>query len=397
MLARHLKLLPVAGVLLAAHAGFADVACPVEAPRRESVEYDAVWRTDAYSADYLMGNIQAAVMDDEGSLYLLDIQQQEVFRFSSNGEYLGSIVHQGEGPGEISQVWSMAWWSPGSLVLPQAFPPRVVRVAVDGTPQDALRVLLDPEDESPVSATEFAACGDYAVVGGSIFTFGGENPQIQKWLGVVGRDGSLRHKLDERSTTVSTNPLKQKYNEFEQFWRWDRWAVSQNGRLFIAPEREGYVIEEYDLDGQLKSTWSRPVEARERTKEELEQMRNSNTFVFNGQKAETEYTLADHEPQISDLYLFDDELWVRLDKDPKSESFARMAVHTLDGELLSERDLNVPHDSKNDIVLLLDGDHVAVIENGVAAQQSQFAAFGGEVDEELNAEAIEVVLYRVAE
>ena len=59
--------------------------------------------------------------------------------------------------------------------------------------------------------------------------------------------------------------------------------------------------------------------------------------------------------------------------------------------------LELPAEGELDIVLLLDGQYVAVIENGVAAQQSQFAAFGVEADEELNAEPIEVVLYRVAE
>jgi len=373
----------------------ADVECAAEPPVVENIQYTEAWRTDADSEEYLLGNIQAAVMDDAGALYFLDVQQQEVTRFSAAGEFLGTVARQGEGPGEINQVWSIGWWPPESIVLPQAFPAKVVRVSPEGIPQDELRILLEPDAESAASVTEFVACGDYAVVGGSTFMFSGGESSRNQWLGVAGRDGVLRYKLGERRTTMSSNPLNQIFNEFESFWSWERWAVSPSGRVFVAPERDEYVIAVYDLDGNLEEKWTRPIEARKRTADELEDMRDSRTFVFNGQKAKIDFTLSDYQPPIQSLHHFGDELWVRLDQGPDSEAYARVAVHSPDGALIAERLLHVPYDEKNDVVLMLDRKHVVVIENGVGAQAAQFStAINEEVDEELDAEPIEVVLYR---
>lgn len=383
-------------VLFVAQPSRAEVECPAEAPVQETIEYEELWRTDAYSDEYLMGNITSGTMDDDGNLYLLDQQLQEVFLFDADGNFVDIVVREGEGPGEISQVWNIAWWPPSSLILPQAFPPRVVRVALDGTPQDELRVYLNPEDESPVSTTVFSACGDHAVVGGSVFTFGGGESERRQWLGVIGRDGIVRHKLGERLTPLSSNPLEQEFDELKEFWEWARWAVTSSGRIFRAPQRDAYVVEEYDLDGKLVATWRRATELRKRTEEELEELRDSRSFIFNGEKAEIEHKLSDVDPPIETIQAHGNEVWLGLDREPGAPGHSLVAVHSLDGTLLAERLLDIPHDPKNDVVIVMDGVHAIVIENGIGARAVQLSRFSGdEVDEELNAEPIEVVLYRV--
>ena len=102
----------------------ADSTLPVDAPTHRTVEYQEVWRTDAYSDEYLMGNIRDVVVDTEGDFYFLDSQLQEVFKFDAAGLYVDTVAHQGEGPGELSQVWQMGFWPPNSLILPQGFPAR---------------------------------------------------------------------------------------------------------------------------------------------------------------------------------------------------------------------------------------------------------------------------------
>jgi hypothetical protein len=369
-----------------------NIECPRIAPKEDRLVFTEVWRTDANSDEYLLGNIQSAVLDDEGSVYLLDIQQQMVFRFSATGEYLGVVARNGEGPGEIRGVWSIGWWPPDSVVLPQPFPPRVVRVSPTGTAQKELLVYTDKDDEMPASVTTFSPCGEFAVVGGRTFTFSAGQSMQRRWLGVVARDGSLRHMLAQRSTPASNNPLKQTFDELESFWPWDRWAASPTGRIFVAPVRDEYVIEVYDLDGERQARWTRPVEPRQRTEEDFEAIRSEHVFIFNDQKADVDFTLSDLEPPISALHCFGDELWVMLDQVGDEAAFARAAVHALDGRLIAEHVLEVPYDEKNDKVLLLDESHIVVIENGLGAQAAQFSG-GEDADEALSDDPIEVVLY----
>ena len=93
----------------------------------------------------------------------------------------------------------------------------------------------------------------------------------------------------------------------------------------------------------------------------------------NGQKAKIDFTLSDLEPPIRVLHCFDDELWVELDRETRGpDAYARVAVHSLDGTLLAERDLIVPHDARNDKILLLDFHELSHDPGAVLAQICDF-------------------------
>jgi hypothetical protein len=161
----------LAAPLLAGPALAADVELPVEPPSSRTVDYEEVWRTDPYSDEYLMGNITEAAVDDDGNFYFLDTQLQEVFKFDADGNFVDTVVHKGEGPGEIDQVYSIAYWSPDTLVLPKGFPPQVTQVSTDGIPLERLHVFRHPDDEQEASINDLLPVGDRAIVSGSMFLF----------------------------------------------------------------------------------------------------------------------------------------------------------------------------------------------------------------------------------
>jgi hypothetical protein len=384
----------VGGALGLAQLAAAQVENPERAPAQRRIEFVEAWRSDPDSDEYLIGYVGAAVRGDDGSIYLLDAQQQEVLRFRADGKYLGTIVRRGEGPGEIDQTFSMAWWSPGTLLLPQSFPPRVVRVAADGGPLEELRVLRAEGDESPAAVGHLQSCGEYAVVSGHLFMMSLEKPYSEQWLGVIDADGKVHHVFDAKSLPMSTNFLEQTFDELGEFWSWSRWALSADGRLFVAPERERYRIDEYDLQGKFVTSWTRPTRARKRTDADRERLRGSRTFLFNGQKAKVDYKLSDLEPPIRELAVYGDRLWVKLDAAAADGVYARFAVHDLDGTLLEELDLALPYDAANDMVFQLDADSFVLVKNGLGAQQAHFAGFGAEAEADLAPEPVEVVLLR---
>ncbi|RKZ12992.1 hypothetical protein DRQ53_04115 [bacterium] len=377
------------------------IQIPTESPSSRTIEYEELWRTDPYSDEYLMGNVMAATTDDEGNSYLLDAQLQEVFKFDADGNYVDTVARKGEGPGELDQTWSIAYWSPGAIILPRVFPPQVIRIALDGTPLEELHVYRDPADDAKASVSTITPVGDFAVVMGSMFQFGSDGSKMVMWLGVIDRNGSVVHEFGDMERELPSDPLKQVVDEQAEFWEWNRWAASDAGHVFRAPDREKWLIERYDLDGNLTGTFSRDIKARERTEAEFEDMKGGRTFVFNGQKADISYKLLDTEAPLRGLVILNGQLWVihnQAEGELPDGVWRRASVLSFDGELIEDVDLKVPHDPELDTVQLLDDGRVMVVENGVAAQRSQFAAFTDDSDnpddEDLSdAEPAEVVIY----
>lgn len=391
---RHL---PFLLLLLTTPAAAEDVSVPVEPPRKVTLEFEEQWRTDPYSDEYLMGNINDVVVDDEGNFYFLDSQLQEVFKFDAEGHYLATVAHEGEGPGELSQTWQIDYWPPDALILPRAFPPKIIRLAEDGTPLEELHIYRHEGDDTQASVGTVRAAGDRAVVGGSLFSFSEDGASSTRWIGVIDREGRVLHEFDSRQQEISSDPLHQVFDEGEEFWAWNRWTVSPEGAVFCAPDREQWTIERYDLEGDLVATFRRDIEARPRTDDEIVELKDSRTFVFNGQKAETTYKLLDTEPPIDQLAFVDGHLWVwhnPADGTLPDGVWRRASVLTPDGELVEEVDLAVDYDPDLDDVRILPDGRVMVIENGVAANQAALAAFGLEQDESLaDAEPAEIVIY----
>jgi len=57
------------------------------------------------------------VVDEQGSIFISDFQDQAIKVFDSNGEYVQTIGRQGEGPGEFSYVGWMAFLPGGRLMV----------------------------------------------------------------------------------------------------------------------------------------------------------------------------------------------------------------------------------------------------------------------------------------
>jgi len=257
-----------------------------------------------------------------------------------------------------------------------------------------LKILRSADDETPASIGRLEPCGTRAVVSGNIFNFSAEGSSNQRWVGIIERDGTLFKELGDKVEEMEGTPMEQSYDELASFWEWDRWAAGADGRLYVAPERERYRIDQYDPDGELVRTITRPIEPRKRSEERLRELRDGRKFFMNGQEVKIDSKLSPLEPQIRNLYCVGDQLWLILD-DPSQDYFARIAVHGADGQLIEERLLEIPYDPELDQVHILQDGRIAVVENAVSAQRAHFASFGMDEadDEELDVEPVAIVVY----
>lgn len=93
-------LLVPAAALAATPAGESPVIeLPEQSPRHREIVLHEQWRIGAGDDDPVLGPIIDAVADPAGNVYLLDMQQQVLMKFSPEGQYLGPVARRGEGPG----------------------------------------------------------------------------------------------------------------------------------------------------------------------------------------------------------------------------------------------------------------------------------------------------------
>lgn len=59
---------------------------------------------DGDDPNYIFGDIRGVQASSDGTIYVLDYQAVEIREYSPEGEYLGTIVRRGEGPGEIGEA-----------------------------------------------------------------------------------------------------------------------------------------------------------------------------------------------------------------------------------------------------------------------------------------------------
>lgn len=269
-IALTLLLMPTAG--RAAAPVIENSATPAEGLAR--VELEELWRIGGEDdEDNLLGVIDRVLTDDDGNIYLLDIQLAEVQVFDPDGIYLRSVGKRGDGPGEIRNVSGALFLPDGTLGLVQGFPGRIVKVSLDGVPAGELR----PGGDDPAAGGFFAlrssaAVGNHLVLGGARITRGDNTRTAVNFLAAHGSDGSEKVRYLEMTSVREFGRME--FSEKDEFFPGrDGWALATDGRVYVAPARNDYRIEVYGPGGEHERTLTRPYKSWKRTDAEVERAR----------------------------------------------------------------------------------------------------------------------------
>ena len=247
---------------------------PAPAEGRVTVQLEEMWRIGGEDdEDNLLGVVNQALADDQGHVYLLDIQLVEVQVFDAEGNYLRSLGQRGDGPGEVRNAFGTVFMPDGTLGLIQGFPGRIVKVDLEGTPAGELR----PGGDDPAAGGFFAlrssaSLGSSLVLGGMKLTRGDDTRTANHFIATFGSDGAETVRYFEK-TTVRSFARPEISEKAEYFPAQGGWALGHDGRIFIAPTRNDYRIDVYGADGTLEKTITRPYESIARTPDELERTR----------------------------------------------------------------------------------------------------------------------------
>jgi hypothetical protein len=380
---------------------------PRVAPRINDVHFEEAWRAGADdSGEFIFGVIREAVSDAGGNIYLLDSQQQQVFRFSPEGEYLGLVSRKGEGPGEINMVVNLVAPGGGRIAMTKYFPPKIVMVDTLGTPLPSLDFKVSPTDGKETrfaSISGLAFMGEHLVAMGSVSHADGVRQDNTIFLARFDSGGQEIHRYAQWPSGYDfSQPIK--VDEVARYHPLADWDMDHQGRVYHQVEREAYLIQVVDPEGQPLFRIRREWPVHRRTGEEKEKAKNNFRFGGNAGLPDISYEMADTDPAIHGLYVMGDELWVTSTEQRRllPEGVARaVSVFDLEGRLVEDRHFHVPREPQEDRLLYLaDGRVVRVkafysahaaanVSNTVQVGEKRLT--GEEHDQEAE---LEVIVYR---
>jgi hypothetical protein len=245
---------------------------PAEGPVTATLQ--EMWRIGGEDdEENLLGVVNQALTDDEGNVYLLDIQLVEVQVFDPEGLYLRSLGKRGDGPGEVRNAFGTLFLPDGNLGLIQGFPGRIVKVDLEGLPAGEMR----PGGDDPSAGGFFvlrssAVVGSQKVLGGMKMTRGDNTRTADHFIATYNLDGSESVRYVDKTTVRDFGRLE--ISEKDEFFPLQGgWALGPDGRVYVGSARNEYRIDIYGPEGGLEKTITREYESCRRTSAETERAR----------------------------------------------------------------------------------------------------------------------------
>lgn len=354
----------------AAAAEIPTLHCPADPPRVRRLELQERWRIDTEDPETpLMGYFgQTQVVVHDGRVYMLDRQLCHVLVYSDDGEYLDTIMREGEGPGEIRRPGVMLLRDDGSLAVQHGYPTRLELVELDGTPRGRWRVACN----TWLGRIQETSRGWFAAY---LESKQSDEPGVFKSIYHV----AYHDEEGRRTGTFHSEPQKHKHgsdrrSEIDEHNPWHTAVAVGDGEIVFAPVRDEYRLEWRNLQGETLRVVTRPFSAHRRTEDELAQIKYESYTIVRGDIQFPDRKLCAHDPVIRTLEpLPEGSLRVRTSlfaKDLPAGMVCRYELHGHEGELRERVEIYDPtgeYDTDYDMIALLDDGRAMVLRNLVPA------------------------------
>ncbi len=379
------------------------LGAPELSQETQTMELEELWRIGgADDEDNLLGVIHEVNQDENGNIYLLDIQLMEVQVFSADGEYINTLGKQGEGPGEIRRATDFVLLPDGVVGLVQGFPGKIVTVDQEGRPAGDFK----PGGDDPTGGGFFAlrkaaSVGNHLVLSGTKIIRGDNSRTATDFIATFNSDGSEGARFMENTNTREFRT--QEFSEKAQFFPHEGgWALGADGTVVVAPERNNYLLKVYNASGDLKHTithpfksWKRDAADKERAKEMMMPWRRRNRSGMNIVVEPTERDIRNIRIDGSG------NIWVltsRGSHDQAQGIHSTWDVFDTSGKFTRQVSIACDANSQDDTLFFV-GDNTVVIVKEHANALFAFQGRGrGEAEEEEDFEDIEpleVICYRI--
>lgn len=389
--------LQVGGALAAEAPRVENPATPAQGTHK--VELEELWRVGGEDdEENIFGIVNRALVDQDNNIFLLDAQLAQVSVFSPGGELIKTLGREGDGPGEFRGPTDMCFLPSGDLGVVQAFPGKVIKLGMDGTPAGTWQ-LGDPAAGGFFIMRALKSEGGVVVAGGTEQHVDQTEGKITRrnFVGALAEDGTLAHTYTEAEHIMDMNDLK--LDELVVIESPDRrYDVSSEGKTVVAIPRYGYEISVFDKAGQLERVFTREYESWERDERARTMWMNIFESIQRTQLPGAPIHIEDFQPDVEFLRVANDgSIWVLTSKamwDSPEGIFTSYDVFSPDGVYQKKLDIVCDGDSRADF-LFFAGDDLAFVVTGFwDAALSQFGGAGASEDEE-EPEPMEIICYRI--
>lgn len=363
----------------------------------ETLHLEELWRTGGEDDDIFYGTIGSVVCDKGGSVLILDTQLSQVQVFAPDGQWDRTLSREGEGPGETRHPEGLYLDQEGRVCLLHSPVGSIARMHRDDTPAEPIAYSTgDGTDGGVTILLGASAVGDGLVIAGMRLHFGDDGRSRRHYfLSLCDANGLQRKVLHEKDDWVDYTDFR--LDEGSMDFCWNRWVCGQDGKIYVAPERNEYRIDVYDSDGNLEKVISREYDSLQRN----EFLTERATIVVKGVAAYHRtplqgLTIEEVESDIRSLWVDETgRLWVRTSRglaEKPTGAYDVIDVFAPDGcfekqvALMSDA---VPY--KDSLSFLEDGRVVAILGSLDSWLTQQAVEREDDVDEEVK--ALELVFY----
>jgi hypothetical protein len=363
------------------------------------VELEELWRVGGDEDEHVYGLMIDARCDEAGHVYLLDHQLSHVLVVSPQGEYIGELGGEGDGPGECRQPQTLTMMPDGTVGLGQRFPGRFIKVDRDGTP--AGQVELGGENAAQTGFTMLVSGRNRGgtFLAGSLHQVPGENGQTRDtFLHGLAPDGEKLTQFAVHSTTLDF--AKAHFVERDMVAPFiAAHNVGPDGRVYLTPDRNKYRVKVLTGDGEALHIITRKFDPPQRDKQALDRM----NALFEEQDRALPFRITwEVEPldQVVDelIVTADNRLLVhhsRSGMNLPQGIFASYDVFDKQGRWLHELHVKTEADPDHDGLIFLDDGRVLLV-RGLQLARLTASGNGGSVGEEDDgAMEIEIICCRL--
>jgi len=322
--------------------------------RGETVELDEVWRHGSEDDEEFFGMISRCVVGDDGTIYLLDTSMSEVPVYSPDGERLNTLSREGDGPGETRGPFGLFFMPDGNLGVMQVSPGKITKISTDGTPAG----VVTPTDPKTGGYLEVYDC----VSGGNQVVVTAEKRHFENG-GLVRRHDNFVAAFDEEGNETVRYFENEYLRDFKNFTfdesavnrvDFHKTAVGKDGRVYVAHERDDYLISVFSADGKLERVIEREFTHRERDEDEYNRVKSNLEGAF-AQVPNANIVISTTEPDINDLHFgYDGNLWVSNSYSGFEQPEGILAtwdVFSPDGHFIKTVSAKCEGDGLNDIII----------------------------------------------
>jgi len=360
-----------------------------------TVKPQELWRAGGDDdEDVIFGVVRDIGVDDEGNVYLLDVQLNQVHVFDKDGNFVRDIGREGEGPGEFRQPSSMFIMPDGRIAVVQMMPGKIILLNPDGTPGGDFNAPQAP-DGGMQMFFDAGCAGNSVILGSREFQRGNNSMTETRTLRLLDADGAQRAVLNTRTTTRDMSSMT--FDEKQA--RGPEWAASPDGRVFLSDDFDAYTIRRLNPAGQVERVYERDYQHRARSKDEVEENKPQVRFRTSGGSVHRpESTASPTDRDIVRMFARDDgSLWVLNSHgafDEKKGTLVTLDVFDRDGRFVRQTAVQAGGSFRDDGIVIA-GDNLFVIRQLRSAQRAMFAADDDTEASDDNAEPMSIVSYRL--